>query len=139
MLTFVKYMKKKFKIGCDLHGVIDSMPEFFAFLSNAVIQAGGEFHIITGGTTEKDIKLLNDYNIKWTHFFSVSDYHMEIGTPTEGIHDKYGFPRVSDDDWDKTKGKYCKDNDIDMHIDDTIQYNEHFLTPFCRMWVNSNK
>ena len=37
----------KFKIGLDLHGVIDALPEFFAFLTDSVIKNGGEIHIIT--------------------------------------------------------------------------------------------
>lgn len=132
-------LKSPMKIGLDLHGVIDSMPEFFSFFTKAVIDAGGEIHILTGGTTDKDIQLLNDYNIKWTHFFSISDYHKEKGTPTDGIHPKYGFPQISDYEWDRTKGDYCKKWNIDLHIDDTLAYNDYFTTPFCRMWSHNNK
>jgi hypothetical protein len=129
---------KPVKIGLDLHGVIDSMPEFFAFFTMAIIKAGGEIHIITGGTTEKDIQLLKDNNIQWTHFFSITDYHNKKGTPTSGTHPKYGFPMISDEEWDKTKGDYCRRERIELHIDDTLVYNDYFTTPFCRLWSNNN-
>lgn len=125
------------KVGLDLHGVIDSMPEFFSFFTKAIIDAGGEVHIITGGTSEKDVKLLEDYRIRWTHFFSISDYHREKGTPTQGTHPKYGFPQISDAEWDKTKGEYCAKHGIDLHIDDTLIYNDYFTTPFCRLWTHN--
>ena len=129
---------KPFKLGLDLHGVIDAMPEFFSFLTKAIIKAGGEVHIITGGTSEKDIQLLKDYDIKWTHFFSIVDYHKSIGTKTYELHPVHNFPMLSDEEWDKTKGEYCKKNNIDLHIDDTLAYNNYFSTPFCRLWSHNN-
>ena len=128
----------KWKIGLDCHGVIDSMPEFFSFLTNAVVNAGGEVHIITGGITRADKSILQKYNIKYTHFFSITDYHNDLGTPTSGKHPKYGFPMIDDVEWDKTKGDYCKRMGIDLHIDDTLAYNEFFSTPFCRLWSHNN-
>jgi hypothetical protein len=128
----------QFKVGLDLHGVIDAMPEFFSFFTKAIIDSGGEVHIITGGTSEKDVKLLEDYKIRWTHFFSISDFHKERGTPTNKPHPKHGFLMVSDEEWDKTKGEYCRKNNISIHIDDTLAYNEYFTTPFCRMWTHNH-
>ena len=46
-------MVSKFSLGLDLHGVIDSLPEVFAFLSKAVVDAGGEVHILTGSKIEQ--------------------------------------------------------------------------------------
>ena len=141
MRKFSKIMEntsKKYKIGIDLHGVISDMPEFFSFLTNSLINSGAEIHIITGGLTESDKKLLNDYQIKYTHFFSIIDYHREKGTPTNGKHPKYGFDMIDDVEWDKTKAEYCKSHDIDLHIDDTLIYNNFFSTPFCRLWSHNN-
>ena len=39
---------------------------------------------------------------------------------------------------DKTKADYCKDNDIAIHIDDSMVYNEYFTTPFARLWTKTN-
>jgi hypothetical protein len=126
------------KIGLDLHGVIDAMPEFFAFFTKAMISAGAEVHIITGGATEDDKKLLKEYNIQYTHIFSITDYHKEKGTPTTKLHPKHGFMMVSDEEWDKTKGEYCRKNNISLHIDDTLVYNDYFTTPFARLWTHNN-
>lgn len=32
--------------------------------------------------------------------------------------------------WDKTKGEYCKTHGINLMIDDTERYAQHFSTPF---------
>jgi hypothetical protein len=142
MNKFTKIMEAKsnstWRIGLDLHGVITDMPEFFSFFTNAMIAAGAEVHIVTGGATESDKELLKNYNIKYTHFFSIVDHHRKIGTPTSGKHPKYGFDMISDEEWDKTKGEYCRQHNIDLHIDDTLIYNNFFTTPFCRLWSHSN-
>lgn len=141
MKKFSKILEKKsntFKVGLDFHGVIDSMPEFFSFLSNAIIKSGGEIHIITGGLSESDQKLLEEYNIKYTKIFSITDYHKQINTPTKGFHPKFGFALIEDELWDKTKADYCRRENIDFHIDDTLAYNDYFTTPFCRLWLHNN-
>jgi hypothetical protein len=136
--TIMENTSSKYRIGIDLHGVISDLPEFFSFFTDALINAGAEVHIITGGVSDEDKKLLKDYNIKYTHFFSIIDYHREMGTPTSGKHPKYGFDMISDEEWDKTKGEYCRINQIDLHIDDTLIYNNYFTTPFCRLWSHNN-
>jgi hypothetical protein len=126
------------KVGIDLHGVISDMPEFFAVFTDALIKSGAEVHIITGGVTDSDKELLKNYNIRYTHFFSIIDYHKSKNTPTSGKHPKYGFDMISDEEWDKTKGDYCRLNNINLHIDDTLIYNNYFTTPFCRLWTHSS-
>lgn len=127
------------KIGIDLHGVITDMPAFFSFFTKAMIGAGAEIHIITGGATDDDKKLLDEHDIRYTHFFSIVDYHRQKGTETFGKHPKYGFDMISDEEWDKTKGDYCREHNITLHIDDTLIYNNYFTTPFCRLWTHTNK
>jgi hypothetical protein len=132
-----------FKLGLDVHGVIDSIPESFKFLSDAIVKSGGEVHIITGGSWTKELKEeLNSYGIVWTHHFSVYDYLIEKNTPTTG---EYEFPdgtiqkKFVDGYWDKVKAEYCKKNQISLHLDDTLIYNEHFETPFARVWTHNGK
>lgn len=127
----------KFKLGLDIHGVIDSLPEVFSFLSKAVVDAGGEVHILTGSKIEQAKEELKKYNITYTHLFSIQDYHEKLGTPTKGTHPKYGFPMIDDDAWDLTKGDYCRKHNISIHIDDTLVYNENFTTPFARLWSHT--
>lgn len=132
----------KYKLGLDVHGVADSMPDFFAFLSDSIIKNGGEVHVITGGTWDKELeKQLSKSGIKWTHHFSVYDYMLD-NHPHEG---EVKFPdgtiqkRFNNSDWDKIKANYCRDNNISLHIDDTLIYNNHFTTPFARLWTHSGK
>jgi hypothetical protein len=133
----------KFKIGIDIHGVIDAIPDTFAFLSNAILNAGGEVHILTGGTWDNKLETqLKSFGINWTHSFSIYDELLRRNTLIVG---KVQFPdgtiqeKFEDGAWDKVKGEYCRDNNINLHIDDTLIYNEHFTTPFCRLWTHNNK
>jgi hypothetical protein len=122
------------KLGLDIHGVIDSNPKSFAFMSQSVISNNGEVHIITGGswTTELENQL-KDYGIRWTSHFSVYDYLLDSGIDSIGtiqfpdgtIQEKFDY-----DLWDTIKAGYCKSNEIDLHIDDTEVYSKYFTTPF---------
>ena len=132
-----------FKLGIDLHGVSDSIPDFFSFLSDSFIKNGGEVHIITGGSWTKELKdELIKLGIKWTHHFSVYDYLVNSGEESIG---KVKFPdgtiqkKFKNETWDKVKGDYCRKNNINLHIDDTIAYKENFKTPFANLWVNDGK
>ncbi len=132
----------KFKLGLDLHGVIDSAPDFFSFLSSAIISSGGEVHIITGGSwkeepLEQDLKKMG---IRWTHHFSVYDHLLESGTKIIGdvtFPDGKVQKRFENGHWDQCKGDYCKEHNISLHLDDTMIYNEYFETPFARMWTHN--
>lgn len=122
------------KLGLDIHGVIDYKPEIFSFISKSVIAAGGEVHIITGGSWREDlIKLVKDSGVVWTHHFSVYDHLKEIGAKEDG---RIKFPdgtiqrKFDSDLWDSIKGDYCKNNNINLHIDDTEAYCKYFTTPF---------
>ena len=131
------------KLGLDIHGVINTMPEFFTFLADSFIKNGGEVHIITGGSwTEKLDNKIKSIGIKYTHKFSVYDYLIKTGEPTTGqIEFPDGTVQMKFDDtlWNSMKGRYCKDNNIDLHIDDTLVYNDFFSTPFTRLWSHNSK
>lgn len=133
----------KFKLGLDLHGVIDALPQEFAFLTNAIIAAGGEVHILTGGSWTPELEnQIRSYGVKWTHSFSVYDHLIEIGTKTVG---EIQFPdgtvqkKFEDGAWDHVKGNYCREHNISLHLDDTMIYNDFFTTPFARLWSHNSK
>lgn len=122
------------KLGLDIHGVIDSNPESFAFMSQSVIAGGGEVHIITGGSWTSELEeQLKGYGIKWTSCFSVYDYLLDSGIDSIGtiqfpdgtIQKKFDYHL-----WDTIKAGYCRSNNIDLHIDDTEVYSKYFTTPF---------
>ena len=131
------------KIGIDIHGCIDALPEFFSPLTKAIVAADGEVHILTGGTWTKELEQqLRNYGIVWTHTFSAYNHLIETGVKTTG---EIVFPdgkiqkKFEDGHWDKAKGDYCRKHNIDLHIDDTLIYNEHFTTPFARLWTHNDK
>ena len=136
-------ISSKFKLGLDMHGVIDAMPEFFSFLTDSFIKNGAEVHIITGGRWDLEFeKQLHDFGIKWTNKFSVYDYLKESDAEVIG---KVQFPdgtiqkKFKNEYWDSVKAQYCKENGIDLHIDDTLIYNDFFSTPFARLWSHNGK
>jgi len=132
----------KFKLGLDLHGVIDSLPKEIAFLTNAIVSAGGEVHILTGGSwTEELENQVKSYGVTWTHKFSVYDHLIETGSDTVG---EIQFPdgtiqkKFKDGVWDHVKADYCREHKISLHIDDTLIYNDFFTTPFARIWTHTH-
>lgn len=117
------------KIGIDIHGVGNKLPEFFSELSRLFIESGGEIHIMIGKMKSHGaIDEIENLGIKYTHFFSVADHHRELGTKM--WYDKKGNPWVSNEDWDKTKAEYAKKHGLDVVIDDTHRYHKYFTTPF---------
>ena len=133
----------KIKLSIDIHGVIDATPSIFAIMSKLLCESGNEVHILTGGSWTKELEEeLKSYGIVWTHHFSVYDHLMEIEVPTKG---EIKFPdgtiqkKFVDGYWDSVKAKYCKENNISLHIDDTLIYNNFFETPFARFWSHNCK
>lgn len=116
------------KFGLDFHGVINKKPEMFSALSHALVQAGHEVHIITGPRRNKIEEDLKNFNIAFTHFYSIVEYEEARGT--EIFWDSKGDPYMDMAIWKRAKSEYCKREGIDLHIDDSAEYGEHFSTPF---------
>ena len=119
------------KLGLDFHGVITDNASFFSMMSSLVLsEDSGEVHIITGARKEMFLKQCKELNLKpeYTHFFSISDYHIEKGTDVD-LSDP-DFPKMDSDIWDIAKAEYCKTFEIDLMVDDSPHYGEHFTTPY---------
>lgn len=125
-------LNKKIKIGIDIHGVIDVHPEFFSVLTKLLVDNGHEVHIITGSRIKEEIKHLENYNVSYTHLFSITDHHTNKGTVV--TWDDKGEPHLDPYLWDKTKAEYCKEAGIDLHFDDSDTYNYFFKTPYARFF-----
>ncbi|GAF87845.1 unnamed protein product [marine sediment metagenome] len=122
---------KFFKLGLDIHGVIDRHPDSFVELANNVaLKKQGEIHIITGIPYSKEVEdfllRINHQRKWWTHYFSIETSLLEKGVEFELIN---GNKYFKTDVWNKEKGLYCADNEIDMHIDDQQEYLKSFTTP----------
>lgn len=133
----------KFKLGIDLHGVIDALPEEMKFLSRIIVENGGEIHVITGRTLDKSFDdSIKTAGITYTHVFSVYDWLVSSKSEVFG---EVEFPdgsrqlKFSNDAWDRVKGDYCARHKISLHLDDTIIYNDYFVTPFGRIWSHNGK
>ncbi len=121
------------KIGIDLHGVSDAYPTFFAELTKLFVAAGHEVHLMTGELiTEALHEQLRSCNISYTHLFSISQHHKEKGTPMR--FDENNTPWIDGALWNQTKGDYAAEHGLDIVLDDTEGYADHFTTPFifCR-------
>ena len=116
-------------IGLDYHGVITANPNLFSVLTKILRSLNYEVHIITGSRITEQLKeQLSSYGISYTHLFSISDYHHQHGTAMTGYDDHQ--PKIASEIWDKAKALYCRDHEINFHIDDSEVYGQHFTTPY---------
>ena len=117
------------KFGFDYHGVLDAHPALYGCLTTALVGAGHEVHIITGHqkTTELTDQLTYPrgcIGVKWTHWFSIVDYHIEQAKYKVSFEDDQ--PWLNDEAWNRTKAEYCDRVGIDLMIDDSPTYGSYF-------------
>jgi len=125
------------KLGLDLHGVCDTYPEIFGPLSNFLTKGGHEVHIITGSELNDELKSrLKELGISYTHIFSIVTYHQNLGTTV--VYDDHGNLWMKAELWDVTKAQYCKENNINLHIDDSNIYGKYFTTPYLRFKIDKS-
>jgi hypothetical protein len=130
--------KRVMKIGLDIHGVCDANPEFFVELSKLFVNSGHEVHILTGRrVSDGALQEIKELGLSYTHFFSISDHHKNVGTVMR--NDKNGNPWMEDETWDRTKGDYCKEQNIDFCMDDTERYGQYFVTPFAFIKIKKDE
>ena len=119
-------------LGLDIHGVIDKDPVRFAKLAKEIQKDGGKVYIITGVSTSNPLlkEILDRCNFSYyDKIFSVEDYLIEHETKVEYI--KENNDKMFDlDQWNSCKAKICKENKVDLHIDDCKKYGEYFETSF---------
>lgn len=117
------------KIGLDFHGVINTNPEFFRELINLVRQEGIECHIISGGPEEFIAQYLAEQKINYQNLWCIFDFY-EAKKKVTMLAD--GSFHIDDELWDKAKAEYCRNQNIDVHIDDSSIYGKYFTTPYCQ-------
>ena len=112
------------KIGIDIHGVIDTNPEYFSWVIETLRSNGHSIHIITGSPYHDMDDILDEWDIDYDAYFSISDWCKQ-NSPTYYINNK---GEISDRDsvWDNVKAKYCDFAGIDVHIDDSVVYQKTF-------------
>ena len=111
------------KIGLDVHGVIDTYPEIFRDLSGKWLKKGFEVHILTGKEWKPTEMKLKKWGVKYSHSFSIVDYHLSQGT--EMVKKESGW-WMEETAWNRSKGDYCRRTGITLHFDNDLKYAEWF-------------
>lgn len=117
-----------YKIGIDFHGVITSSPLFFRDFTYLAQKKGWIIYIISGGPYQKVKDFLDDNNIKYDHIFALVDYFAAQGKVK---FENNGRFEVEKDLWNNAKAEYCREQGINIQIDDSSEYGVTFSTPFC--------
>ncbi len=117
-----------YKIGIDFHGVITVSPSFFREFSELAYAHGHEIYIISGGPYIVVRNFLDTWKIRYQHIFSLIDHFSSKG---QVEYFSNGNFKVPDNLWDQAKAEYCRENGIDIQIDDTASYGIYFDRPFC--------
>jgi len=121
------------KIGIDYNEVISKFPEFFKIITKALIKKCHEVHIITGERFESTKFFFEKHNIRYTHFFSITDTLLKAREPyTIDENNRPCFDLLK---WDNAKAKYCKEHNIDFMLDDSDIYGSFFTTPYIKFKV----
>ena len=113
------------KFGFDVHGVTDTYPEIYSALTGALVANGHEVHIITGALYTDELgDKLRKFNIRWTHWFSIVQYHLDLGDAEVKFVD--GQPWMEREIWNLTKAEYCEREGISLMVDDSPVYGSYF-------------
>ena len=135
------------RIGIDLHGVLDTNPNFFVRLAEELkhtclmYDRRNEVHIITGMPWSDELKKeLCSYHPKgyrwWTHFHSITDHLLDAGIEFE--IDEQGNKSFPEKLWNSNKAQYCALWGIDIMYDDSPTYGKYFVTPYV-LYQHSSK
>ena len=116
------------KIGLDIHGVIDSDPDFFRELTRKLHKEGHMVFVLTGREICNEIlQELNSHGIYYDELFSITSYHKSIGTHMSYLNGDKTQPLINPIKWDRTKADYAERVGLDIHFDDSIDYKEYFV------------
>jgi hypothetical protein len=132
LAAYDKRVVPTINLGLDLHGVINERPHLFAMLTNLLVTNGHRVHIITGSQQELEMPILSDMGIAFTDFFSITDYHISIKTEIEWRTPDN--PHLPSELWDPAKATYCREKNIDLHLDDSDVYKYFFNIPYGRFY-----
>lgn len=110
-----------FIVSLDIHGVIDSDPPFYSYLTKSIIEYGNDLLILTGSRINaKLIDQLKYYDIQWTDLISITDYNINRGVLV--TYTDENNPWMEETTWNSTKAIICKEKGVLIHVDDTPEY-----------------
>jgi len=116
------------KLGLDVHGVIDTDPEFFSALSKTMVERGHGVYIVTGREDCEELteEIAIKYKVSYNTLLSITTYQKEIGTPVSYLDDRKSQPIMNPSIWNPTKAALCATAGIDIMIDDSLIYGKYF-------------
>lgn len=129
------------RYGFDLHGVIDSDYIFFGQIFERLLSRGDEVYIITGNTANACLRRhLARRKIKFTVLFSVYDLLLTTRyTETDSRAYHFSAPAsycyepqvlLNPHYFNRVKSQICESNSVELMVDDSDAYLQHFRTPF---------
>jgi len=125
------------KMAFDLHGTIDSKPEFFkGWLSHLMKE---HEIVILSGPPKGDIfvelaKLGFRQDVHYNFVISVVDW-LRSATHCKMWQDENDNWWASDEDWWSSKAKICAQVGIDTLVDDKVEYQRHFNGRGTLFWL----
>jgi len=112
------------KIAFDVHGVIADKPRLFKPFLKLLKSNGIEVYIISGPSkveVEAELKKIGYTSKHFDTILSVVDYLKSKDVPMVLKSDGYW---TSDYNWWSSKGKMCKEYNVDVLFDNSIEYEE---------------
>lgn len=117
------------KIGIDFHGVISAAPELFAKFCHEIRKKGVAVYVISGGPKRDILHYLDEHKVEYDEVWAILDFYEKQGK-VEFFDD--GSFKVDTKLWNEAKAKYCAEQNILFHIDDSAVYGRYFVTPYCQ-------
>ena len=101
------------KIAIDIDHTITANPEFFRLFIENQLRAGNEIHVLTGRLSHREADIVSpDERVEQLRRLGITTY-----TRLVQITRKAQYPDIG-----TGKGEYCRDNAIDMIIEDDLSY-----------------
>jgi len=126
--------KEKYKIGFDLHGVIDTYPEMIYSMMVLIQRTGNQFCIVSGPRTviiQRELANINfTFPVVHVDIYSVVDFLQNSGVKT--WKDEKGDVWADEQNWWDAKAKISKKENIDYMIDDSEKYRSAFELTKCK-------
>ena len=117
------------KISLDYHGVIDTRQSYFAEFCSVARKRGHSIFITSGAPKAQISTYLHSINLEYDFIFSILDYCLALRQITQTTD---GRIIIKDKNWNFAKAEFCKNNKVDIHIDDSIIYQQYFNNKYCR-------
>ncbi len=101
------------RIAIDIDDTITANPDFFRRFIENQLQAGNEIHVLTGRKSATEGNMERPENrIEQLRKLGITRYTRLVQIARKTQHPDIGIG----------KGEYCRDNAIDMVMEDDIQY-----------------